>query len=94
MESSNIQRVKIKVFGDVHGVGFRYSTIQKANELGLVGWVKNISDGVEMIAEGDKDLLEQLIDWCKRGPTFSRTDKVDVDWGEATGEFSGFEIGY
>jgi len=94
MESSNVRRVKIKVFGDVHGVGFRYSTIQKANELGLVGWVKNISDGVEIIAEGDKDLLDQLIDWCKRGPTFSRTDKVDVDWEEATGEFSGFEVGY
>jgi acylphosphatase len=94
-EASQSQRVQIRVFGDVHGVGFRYSLVEKAQELGLVGWTRNASDGsVEIVAEGAKEMLEKLISWTKEGPTFAKVSKIDVTWNAATGEFSGFEVKY
>jgi len=59
----------------------------------LVGWVKNTPDGkVEIVAEGDKEKLEELIAWCKKGPLFAKVENVEVEWQESTGEFSSFEI--
>ena len=49
-------------YGRVQGVGFRYYAVQKANQLGLTGWVKNLYDGsVEMEVEGQEELIDQLI---------------------------------
>ena len=46
----------------MQGVGFRYYAVQKANQLGLTGWVRNLSDGsVEMEVEGQEPLIDQLI---------------------------------
>ena len=86
-----MQRVKIIIFGDVHGVGFRFSAIQLARDLELNGWVRNNSDGsVEIVAEGEKEKLKNLITWAKKGPPLSEVEKIDVSWSNATGEFSGF----
>ena len=49
-------------YGRVQGVGFRYYAVQKANQLGLTDWVKNLYDGsVEMEVEGQEELIDQLI---------------------------------
>ena len=55
-------RKHIYFYGSVQGVGFRYYAVQKANQLGLTGWVRNLSDGsVEMEVEGQEPLIDQLI---------------------------------
>lgn len=90
-----MERVNIRVFGDVHYVGFRFSTIEVARDLGLTGWVKNEPDGsVRIVAEREKEKLENLVTWAKKGPTLARVEKIDVRWGKATGEFSSFDVSY
>jgi len=88
-------RVHIFVSGRVQGVFFRSRTLDQAKKLGLFGWVKNTPDGrVEIVAEGDKEKLEELVDWCRKGPLFAKVEEVEVEWQESTGEFSSFEILY
>lgn len=89
-----MERVYVKVSGDVQGIGFRYSTVEKAKELSLVGWVRNAEDGsVEIAAEGKKENLEKLVEWCRSGPSFfARVEDVEVEWRKAVGEFSSFEV--
>lgn len=83
---------KINVFGRVHGVYFRATTLQKAKELGLKGTVKNMPDSsVQIIAEGDPDKLELLIKWCHEGPVLARVESVKILDIEPAG-FSGFDI--
>lgn len=74
-------------------MGFRWSTQAQAQRLGLVGWVRNLSNGtVEAVAEGVRKHLEALVEWCKTGPSFGCVTAVDVSWEEATGEFDDFGI--
>lgn len=74
-------------------MGFRFFLHRKACGDGPVnGWVKNAEDHVEAILEGDKELLERCIAACRVGPPFAKVTKVDVSWGEPTGEFSRFEV--
>lgn len=88
-------RVHIFVQGMVQGVFFRVKTRQKAKVLGVSGWVKNLPDGgVEAIFEGEKEKVEEMIEWIKKGPLFSRVDDVKVDFEEYKGEFENFEIRY
>lgn len=88
-----MQRVNLLITGDVTGVGYRYWAVQQAKKLGLTGWVRNVSKGcVEIAAEGEKEKLEELMKLCHKGPEVAWVEKVEVKWGEATGEFEGFEI--
>jgi len=90
-----MERIHLIISGDVQGVGFRFTAIEVARDLGLTGWVRNNPDGtVEMIAEGEKEKLENLLTWAKKGPMLARAAEVKVEWGKATGEFSGFEARY
>lgn len=64
-------RKHIIFYGRVQGVGFRYYAVQKANQLGLTGWVKNLYDGsVEMEVEGEEPLIDQLIFFYKTVPMY------------------------
>jgi len=84
--------VIIKVYGKVQGVSFRYYTNQKANELGVFGFVKNIDDGsVYIEAEGEENKVNELIKWCKHGPSMARVDRVVVGENKIQG-FKVFEI--
>ena len=88
-------RAHMIVKGRVQGVFFRHNTNKEANRLGLTGWVRNLSSGdVEVVAEGEKDVVEELIAWCRRGPSMARVDDVSVTWETYTGEFSGFNVTY
>ena len=74
---------------------YRDSARRKAKKLKLTGWVKNEPDGtVKVVAEGEEKGLKELIAWCYNGPILARVEKIEVQWGEATGELSGFEIRY
>lgn len=85
------EQYTIRVEGHVQGVGFRFHTIRQAQSLGLSGWVKNMSDGsVLIVAEGETDLLEQLVDWCHEGPSRARVHRVSLEKKEPQG-LKGFD---
>ena len=89
------QRVHVIVRGRVQGVYFRASVRGCARQFGLSGWVRNRPDGgVELVAEGQKQQLEQLVTWCRSGPPGATVTDVAVEWQEGTGEFVGFVVKY
>ncbi len=88
-------RVHLLVSGQVQGVFFRDFTQRRANELKLTGWVKNTRDSrVEIIAEGDKDRLEHLIEAVKTGPASANVQDCKIEWLEFSGEIRDFGIIY
>lgn len=91
------QKVRAHVYikGDVQGVSFRIETREKAQEIGVFGWVRNLPDGgVETVYEGEKEKVKNLIEWSKRGTTFARVNDVEVRWEKYQGEFDNFQILY
>ena len=85
-------RTHVFISGMVQGVGYRFSTFDKANQLGLNGWVRNISDGrVEAVFEGNKTAVEEMIRWCYKGPPGAVAKDVAVEYAAPEG-IEGFEI--
>ncbi|MEP5613643.1 MAG: acylphosphatase [Cyclobacteriaceae bacterium] len=85
---------RIQVLGKVQGVFYRATAKTKADDLRLVGWVRNEPDGsVVLEVQGDDAKVSQMIEWCKEGPTFSRVDQVLEEPAEPISEKS-FEIVY
>ncbi len=71
-------RKHIVFYGRVQGVGFRYYAVNKANQLGLTGWVKNLPDGtVEMEVQGEEPLIDQLIIFLQNR-TYVWIEKLDA----------------
>jgi len=88
-------RAHVYISGRVHGVFFRSSTEEKAFELGIKGWVRNLRDGrVEAVFEGEKEKVEEMLRWCHEGPPYARVTNVEVKWEEYKGEFSSFGVAY
>jgi acylphosphatase len=88
-------RARVIVEGRVQGVFFRYHAQETALSLGLNGWVKNRRDGrVEAVFEGDREKVEQMIQWCDRGPSEARVTRAHTTWEDYTGEFEDFSISY
>lgn len=86
-------RLSARVMGRVQGVGFRLWARRQAQALGLRGYVRNLPDGaVEVIAEGPRALLDQLLDVLRRGPPGAQVRAVETTWGEADGAFSDFRV--
>lgn len=89
------KRVHIYVSGIVQGVFFRHNTAAKARALGLRGWVRNLDDGrVEIVCEGPKQEMEDMVEWCGEGPAGAFVKNMDVAWEEYANEFNSFEIIY
>jgi acylphosphatase len=88
-------RARVIVEGWVQGVFFRHHTQATALRLGVNGWVKNRRDGsVEAVFEGDREKVDQIIQWCHRGPSEARVQNVSVVWEEYTGDFEDFSVTY
>lgn len=88
-------RAHIFVSGRVQGVFYREKTKKKSEKLGVTGWVKNLSDGrVEAIFEGDKDMVEDMVNWARKGPIWAKIEALDIVWEDFTGQFNNFEIRY
>ena len=87
-------RIHVMISGKVQGVFFRISTQDKANELNLTGWVKNIfNNAVEIIAEGDREELSKFTGWLQMGPPNATIDKISIEWSDQPEkQFSFFEI--
>ena len=88
-------RAHVYVHGRVQGVFFRATTRDKAIALGVKGWVSNCQDGsVEAVFEGEKDTVEKIVDWCKKGPEGAFVNHIDIRWEKYSGEFDEFSIIY
>ncbi len=69
---------QINVVGIVQGVGFRFFTKQKADQIGVSGTVQNLNDGsVEIYAEGNESALHEFLSWCHNGPPSSTVEKLE-----------------
>lgn len=74
-----IKHLNIKIYGRVQKVFFRANTVKKAKELKLTGFVKNEKDGsVHVEVEGEENVLEEFISWCRKGPRLAKVEKVDI----------------
>ena len=86
-------RLHAIVSGIVQGVNFRYYTQERARQLRLTGWVRNLADGtVEVTAEGPRPALEKLLEFLRRGPPAASVTGVQTEWSQASGEFTSFEL--
>ena len=84
------------VRGRVQGVFFRDFTLQRASELGLRGYVRNLPHGqsVEVVAEGDRAKLQRLIEHLKAGPPSAVVSDMEISWSEFSGEYDRFGVRY
>ena len=86
-------QVHVVISGRVQGVWYRASTRQKAEELGLTGWVKNTADGnVEAVFEGDESAVHEMIAWCRIGPPLAKVADVKIIQKRVDEEFTGFTV--
>jgi acylphosphatase len=84
-------RIHILVSGKVQGVFFRSSTKDKADDLGISGWIRNLIDGrVEAVFEGEKEDVDKMVEWCRKGPENARVTGIEVFMKEYKEEFKGF----
>lgn len=85
--------VHVTISGRVQGVWFRDSTRRKADSLGINGWVKNSDNGdVEALFQGKPEKINEILDWCKKGPPLSRVDNVKVSEPSIDESFNDFQI--
>ncbi|MEO8843192.1 MAG: acylphosphatase [Kofleriaceae bacterium] len=88
-----MRRIRAVISGRVQGVSYRAATVREAHRLGIVGWVKNRSDGsVELEAEGPPAQIAALLAWCERGPPAANVTHVVVEQQPATGHDDDFDV--
>jgi acylphosphatase len=86
-------RLEAVVHGRVQGVGFRIFVARRARRQGLTGWVANEPSGrVRCVAEGGREALDVLLDELREGPPGAFVERVDAEWGTATGSFLDFDV--
>ncbi|MDE2800827.1 MAG: acylphosphatase [Gemmatimonadota bacterium] len=89
----NIKRIRVTISGRVQGVGFRYFTQREGERLGLVGWVKNLSNGdVKAEAEGNETQVDAFVEAIRRGPPASRILNFQIVEIPANHRDVGFDI--
>jgi acylphosphatase len=89
-----MEHVNITVRGKVQGVFFRKSTQEKAYELQISGYVQNERDGsVYIEAEGEKEKIDEFIEWCKKGPKNAEVTEIKTRNGNFQ-NYEDFEIAY
>jgi acylphosphatase len=79
-------RRRIKVSGRVQGVFYRETLRRKAVESGVTGWARNTRDGLETVLEGPRAVVDDLIQWCRKGPPHAVVIHLQVDEEEPAGD--------
>jgi len=88
-----IVTARVLISGRVQGVWFRQNTREKAAQLGVTGWCRNCPDGsVEAMFQGEKEIVQSIIDWSHLGPKLARVERVEVEWLDSVAGFSSFEV--
>jgi len=86
-------RRHVVITGRVQGVWFRGTTQEQALDNGVTGWVRNLRDGsVEAVFEGVESDVENVVQWCRKGPSLANVIEVRVIPGKYTGEFDTFSV--
>lgn len=79
----------LRIHGRVQGVYFRESMRQRADEIGITGWVRNRTDGtVEAVVQGSATQIDLITDWAREGPPAAYVERVEI--AEAEGDYLGF----
>ena len=87
-----MKHINIQVIGKVQGVFYRAATKTAAEQIGVKGFVKNMEDGsVYIEAEGTDGQLQQLVDWCHKGPERAEVLLVKTSSGSLQ-NFKTFEV--
>lgn len=87
-----MKQVHLLISGFVQGVGYREFVKSKARKMGITGWVRNLSDNrVEVLAQGSKENLQDLIRICEKGPFLSEVRNIAIEWQHPTASFTQFE---
>lgn len=87
-----MKQIKMKVFGRVQGVGFRYMTKIVADKLHINGYAKNLADGsVEIMAEGNSSAINSFIEQVKASPS-GKVSHYELEWKENLSFSSGFRV--
>lgn len=85
-------RKRVVVSGRVQGVFFRDTTRRRAEAAGVAGWVRNTPDGtVEAVFEGEPGPVDEMVEFCRRGPGRAEVAGIDVEEEQPAG-LSGFEV--
>ena len=86
-------RAHVYISGRVQGVFFRVKTRNEATKRNVTGWVRNTIKGkVEAIFEGNREAVEKMVDFCRKGPTGAKVTDLTVNWQTYIGEFEDFII--
>lgn len=86
-------RLRARISGRVQGVGFRDFARFEARQRSLTGYVMNLPHGdVEVVAEGDKDMLETFLNALRKGPSAARILDIDSEWSDSLEAFQAFTI--
>ena len=81
------------VSGKVQGVAYRTYVQEAATNLGLVGYVKNASDGtVFVVAQGIPDTLKEFVEYLNEGSLMSKVEGVAVDWRSVSATYGEFSV--
>ncbi len=87
------KRLHLLIQGRVQGVYYRQSMKEMADLRHVKGWVRNLPSGdVEAVLEGEDIMVDDLVEWSRRGPSRAAVDHVRIDWEEPKGDFKSFAI--
>ncbi|HYV09137.1 MAG TPA: acylphosphatase [Thermoplasmata archaeon] len=86
-------RARVIFRGRVQGVYFRAHCAEKAESLGLDGYVRNLPDGsVEAVFEGDRSVIEACIEWNRGSQPYAQVTGVEISWTSPRGDLNGFHV--
>lgn len=90
-----MKRMHVVVSGRVQGVFFRAYTRETAITLKLTGWVRNLPGGsVEVVLEGEDTNVQEMLEWCRKGPPHAIVNHIEAIEEPWSGEFRDFRITY
>lgn len=93
MSTLNREQLRANIIGLVQGVGYRYFALSAGRRLNLSGYARNCPDGsVEVVAEGPREALLQLVGALRQGPPAARVEDVRFTFTPATYEYEGFHV--
>jgi len=88
-----VVQVRILIEGKLQGMNFRYKTQDRAKELELVGFVRNLSDGrIEIEVQGEQSKIDQLLDWCQEEPHSSQIKSILYRYDEPNKGYTDFIV--
>ncbi|MDC7238983.1 MAG: acylphosphatase [Spirochaetales bacterium] len=87
--------VRVRVYGRVQGVGFRYYTVRQGRSRGLAGWVRNESDGTVLVhLQGPRDIVDEMCLWLEKGPSSARVERTQLTPSSIDPNLFDFDIDY